>query len=484
MSSDADRPTSPLRATGWSAVAFGTRQAFQLLTLLVLARLLDPADFGLMAMAVVVTGFLGVIRDFGAGAKVIHDGASSPSGLVAQFWVALTTGLALAFLIWSSGSIVAQLFAEPRVAPLLQVLAFGFAIAGLGIVPQALLERTLRFRAIAAAEFLGGVAGLATAVVAAANGLGATSLALQAVAFTAVSVASLVAATRWIPRGEVSLSDIRQTVGFGLPLVGYAAINALIRNLDYALIGRFLGSAQLGYYSLAYRLMLVPVQFVTSVSNRVVFPVLARLADDPDERRTAYVRATLATCLVGLPVAAGLAGAAEQIVHVLFGPGWEASVPVLRLLAVVAFAQVVGATIGPVFLATGRTTRLFLWGIISGVVTVPAFVAGLPFGIVGVAAAYVVVSLGLVVPSLSVALRLIGLPVRGLLVRLGPAIVAASLVGVTAAGIAWIAGPSPSAVAVLAVQVSSGTAIYVIAISIIDRAIIGDALRVLRRTST
>ena len=198
---------------------------------------------------------------------------------------------------------------------------------------------------------------------------------------------------------------------------------------------------------------------VNSVGNRVLLPVLAQRTDLASRRAT-YLTAVGVTALVGFPIAAGLAGAADQVIRVLLGPGWEQSVPVLRLLALVALAQVIGATVGPLFVATGRTDRLFAWGLLSSLVTVASFVVGLPYGITGVAAAYALASLLLLVPSLAVALPLIDTAIKDVLRRVAPSLAAAVVGGLVAYGLgSALVGRLP--VLVLALQVAGLTGAYI-----------------------
>ena len=294
------------------------------------------------------------------------------------------------------------------------------------------------------------------------------ALAIQAVVQTAVAVIVLALAARWRPTAAPTVADVRTGLRFGTPLAGFATLNYLVRNADNALIGAVLGAGPLGFYSVAYRLMLLPVQVVNSVGNRVLLPVLAQRTDLA-ARRATYLMAVGVTALVGFPIAAGLAGAADQVIRVLLGPGWEQSVPVLRLLALVALAQVIGATVGPLFVATGRTDRLFAWGLLSSLVTVTSFVVGLPYGITGVAAAYALASMFLLVPSFAIALPLIDTATKDVLRRVAPSLAAAVVGGLVAYGLgSALVGRLP--VVVLALQVVGLTGAYIAGLWIMDRA--------------
>jgi PST family polysaccharide transporter len=231
--------------------------------------------------------------------------------------------------------------------------------------------------------------------------------------------------------------ELRTVSSFSLNLTGYNIFNFFARNADYLLIGRFLGATQLGLYTLAYRIMLYPVQRLTVVVNRVLFPVYSQLQQDPERFRRAYLKTIGMIAAIAFPAMMGLWVVAEPMVHVVFGSKWQGAVPVLQILVPIGLMQSVGATVGPVYQAKGRTDLLFRWGLASGILVVAAFVIGLRWGIVGVAFAYLVCNFICLVPNLYIPLRLISLPLSRLAAvvsrpLLGSVLMAGGLVGVRA----------------------------------------------------
>lgn len=415
-------PPTSLKPVRWTGLAIIVRQSLLLVTLAVLARLVSPGDFGLMAMAVVVLGFAMLFRDLGVGSSVVQH-RDLPEGYVSQqFWLVVTIGIALTFVIFIASEPLARMFHEPELELIIQVTAPIVMISSFGSIPQALLERRLAFGVVARCEIGAAATAVVGAVFVAVAGGGVWSLVTQAWITALVTSGLLFAAANWRPERTLSLGHLRSGAAFGSGVTAFNVANYLARNTDYFLIGRVLGAQQLGYYSVAYRLMMAPVQVITGAFNRVLFPVLSRAQDHEAELRRIYLDALGAVSFLALPVGFALAVTAHRLIPLLLGPGWEDSVAPLQLLALVGIAQTVGGTIGPIWLAKGAVREMAVYGIVASVAVVAAFVVGLQAGIVGVALAYLVVSWLLLIPSMWLATRHIGLglaPVWGAVWRSG-----------------------------------------------------------------
>lgn len=422
---------------GWSAVAQIFRIGSQLLTTVILARLLPAADFGLIAMAMVVTGFIALFRDLGMSAAVIQRASPSQALLSSACWMNLAIGLVLmlAFALLAPG--ISALLAEPRLVPVLQALLVALPITALGTIPLALLEKSSRFRTIALIESASAVIGLAGAVAAAWQGFGVFSLVLQALLATLASTAGYWATCRWRPALVWDRSAVSSLMAYGGNLVGFNLFNYFIRNIDNLLVGRYLGATDLGYYSMAYRLMLWPLQNISSVVGRALFPLFSRLQADQNQLSIVYTQATTAVVFVTAPLMFGFFALRDPLVSVALGSEWQPVSDVLAWLIPVGLLQSIGATVGSLYLATGRTDVMFKWGVLAGLMIVPAFVLGLQWGITGVAAAYGAVSLLLFWPSLAIPYRLVNLRVGDILRRLSPTLLCAGVMAAIVAAVAF-----------------------------------------------
>ena len=283
--------SSPKKMTGirqgtassfkWAALSQASKLGAQLLSVLVLSRLLPPEDFGLIAMASVSTGFAALFRDLGTTAAIIQKPDPNPRLLDSIFWLNVSFGVILALVFGLLAPVIAIGFAEPLLKDVLWVLFLAFPIASLAAVHQALLEKASRFRPLAIIESTAAIGSLAGAFIAAWSGWGVYSLVLQTLLAAFISTVGLWVASKWRPAFRWEPNEIAGVFGYSGNLVGFNVFNYFIRNADNMLIGRFLGASELGYYSMAYRLMLWPLQNISSVVGRVLFPEFSRLQATP-----------------------------------------------------------------------------------------------------------------------------------------------------------------------------------------------------------
>lgn len=398
----------------WSFASQGTRQGVQFLTTVILAHLLSPSDFGLMSMATVVIGFVTVFKDLGTSAAVIHQRNYSEALLSSLFWINVVFGLVAAVILFVLSPIAASFYSEPRVAPLLRLLSLTFIISGFSILHQAMLERDLAFNTLAKVEVSAVVLGSIVGIGAALLGGGVWSLVYQTLTIVTVQTIMLWATSEWSPKMTLYWGELKSVSNYSLNLTGSNIFNYFARNADYILIGRFLGAQQLGYYTLAYRLMLYPLQTIAHVTGRVTFPIYSKLQDDDKRFRNAYLRVVGSIALITFPMMLGLMAVREPFVLTFFGSQWAPVILLIMLLAPVGLIQSISTTVGAIYKAKGRTDWMLRWGIGAGIIVMIAFVVGLQWGIAGVAAAYAVVAIILSYPSLAIPFRLINLRVRKL----------------------------------------------------------------------
>ncbi len=393
----------------WNFASQGGQQMAQLLTTLWLARVLMPADFGLVGMAIVVVGLVSLFKDLGTSAAIIQSRETTDELLSTVFWANLAFAAAGTLAIIAAAPWAAMYYREPRVTAVLQVLALNFMISGCSIQQQALFERKLLFAVLAKVEFAGVVCGTVAGIGSAVSGAGLWSLVAQSLTSTCAVSILLWKLSDWRPRLRFRWAELRRISNYSLHLTGFGTVNYFARNADYLLIGRCLGAASLGTYTLAYRIMLYPLQTITTVVSRVMFPVYSRLQDDDARFRAAYLRTAGMIALLTFPLMAGLWLVAERFVLSFFGARWALVIPLVKILAPVGLAQSVVATVGAIYQAKGRTAALMCWGMGSSLLDVLGFLVGVRWGVLGVATAYAITSLALAVPGFAIPFRFIGL---------------------------------------------------------------------------
>jgi O-antigen/teichoic acid export membrane protein len=399
----------------WVTISQGGRVLVQLAALTILARLLPAADYGLMAMATVATNLALLLRDLGTSAAIIQRQELSDQAKSTVFWLNVAFGVLIAVILVVLSGPISRAFDTPALAPILGALAFVFPISSLGAVHQALLERNSFFRVLARIELTSATASLVLAVASASTGAGVYSLVVQSVATAVFSSTQLWLVSNWRPKSRPSLAEFRSMLAFSGNLTVFNLINYFSRNADGMVIGRVLGTAQLGAYSMGYKLMLFPVQNLTWVATRALYPVMSRHQDDDERIASLYLRAVRLIVLLTAPLMAGLAVLREPLVALAFGPQWSAVPPILLWLAPTGLIQSVVSTTGTVFMARGRTNVMVWLGTFNAVITVSAFLYGSRYGVVEVAAFYLAANLVNAVPCMVMTMRVIRTPVRKLL---------------------------------------------------------------------
>ncbi len=398
----------------WTALAHCVRMTVHFLTTAVLAWLLLPQDFGLVAMAALVVGVVHLFRDFGTAAAVVQQPDLDHDILSTLFWTNVVAGVVLAGLVALLAPVAAMLFDEPRMVPILEVLALAVFLASLGVVPQSLLQKRLRFAALARIEIIALIAGGATGLSVAILGGGVWALVAQTLVTTGAHSLMVLLGGAFVPDLTFKLARLRGLANYSLNLAGFNVLNWCTRNLDHVLVGVFLGATALGYYALAYRLLLYPIQGVSTILSRVAFPIYTRIQNDNARLRNAHLKITGAVAMVLFPVMAGLMLVCQPMVVSLLGPRWLPMVPLVAIFALVGLLQSIGTTVGVIYQAKGRTDLMFRWGVLVAVVMAVAFAVGLQWEIRGVALAYAISSLILAYPGLHIPFYLIGLRVSEL----------------------------------------------------------------------
>ncbi len=455
---------SAVSGVRWSSVAQIVRQIMQFLTTAVLARLLSPSDFGLVGMATVITGFISIFNDLGTSAAIIQRKQISDSLVSTIFWVNVIIGLLASLILLVCSPLVAIFYREPRVTEVLRVLALTFIISGFSIAHKAILEKKIAFRILAKIEIISVILGSITGISSAFLGLGVWSLVVQTLVFVSSTSILLWLTSQWKPQFVFCVNDLREVSSYSLNLTGFSVFNYFVRNADYILIGRFLGSQDLGYYTLAYRLMLYPLQNVSSVIGRVMFPVLSQFQDDNVKFRSVYLKAIATISLIVFPLMTGLCVLAEPFILVVFGQQWRPVIILLIILSPLGMIQALATTVGNIYNAKGRTDWLFIWGIVTGFLAIIAFIIGLHWGIIGVASAYAIYYIFLVsYPCFAIPFRLIELPMSefGLLI-LRP-LVASLLMSIAILGIKILLPTTLVSVWILAILVLVGIISYLFA---------------------
>jgi PST family polysaccharide transporter len=376
-----------------TASAQASKFALNLISAVVMARLLTPEDFGLVAMVTTVTGFLLVFKDAGLSTATIQKAEITHAQVSNLFWINVGVSAVLSLVVAALAPVVAWFYKDPRLVAVTLALAGAFAISGAVVQHQALLNRQLRFRAIAVIDISSIVLGLFTGVVMAYLKFGYWSLVGMQLSTGLAELFLTVCVSRWRPqlptRGTGTVSLLR----FGASLTVASLFRRIAGASDNLLIGRWYGADAVGLYSRAAILFMRPVDQLIVPLESVFTPILSRLQNDPARYRRTFLQVYGAVALFGVPVAGLFLALSRPLVLVVLGPKWEQAIPIFGWFTMAGLYFPLYYAVMWLLNTQGRGKDIITTSLILSITTIGSIVAGLPFGPVGVAAAFSCVGL-------------------------------------------------------------------------------------------
>jgi O-antigen/teichoic acid export membrane protein len=411
--------------------------ALQIVAAVILARLLAPEDFGLVAIITVLTSFAPLLIDFGLLDATAQRSKITTAQVSGLFWVSSGIGLAVAVVVAACSPLIAWLYGDPRLQPIALCTAITFVLSGLTNQHMALLRRAMQFSRIGQIQFIGTLAGIVVAVIFAIDGYGYWALVLRPIVTSFAVACGAWLACRWRPGSAVFDDEVKSMVRFGLHVVGFSVAYALARAADRIALGLFYRPDQVGYYQNAMNLYENSIYSALIQMHAVGSAALSKLQSNPAALRQKYEAALSMLAFFVMPMAAILSVTAEDLTVILLGEKWRVAGSLLSIIALRGIFNVVEASQGWLHLSIGRADRWRNWGVVSLGVQVVAVLAGLPFGARGVAIAAVVASLLIALPSIIYAGRPIGIGAALVIRAVGPQLVGAI---VTAALGWWLQG--------------------------------------------
>ncbi len=379
----------------WAAVSYAGGRLLFFAATLVLARLLVPEDFGLVAFALAVVHYLEYLTDLGLGAALIYrSDAEDPRVSSTAFWIGIGGGLVLFALAWVIAPILGEIGPDDRVVPLFRALGLYFLFTALGKAHEYRLRRTLDFRKLFWPQLLAGLTKGAVSIVLALEGAGAWSLIVGQLAGALCQSAVLWRIHPWRPSFVISRRHLRPMLRFGLGIVAVGLLGQGAANFDFLVVGAKLGAVALGVYYLAFRLPELVILSGFQVANDVLFPFYARIREGEisgaDELRRGYLETVRLGSMVAFPAAFAMAALALPLVLTLYGEQWRAAAEPLALVAIWAGLASLASLPGAVFKALGRSWLLTATGVMQIAILFPAVWFAADYSITAVAAAQVV----------------------------------------------------------------------------------------------
>ncbi len=362
----------------------GVRLGLLAVSIVVLARLLDPRDYGYLAMVTAVIGLGELLRDMGLSMAAVQAKTLSSSEKSNLFWLNSAIGLVLALVVFASSWGIALIYDEPALVAITQMLSVTFLLNGVAAQYKAQINRDMRFMTLGVTEALPQAIALVLAIVLAVNGFGYWALVAQALAVAVLALMLDMMLARWHPSLPSRKTSIRRFLRFGGALAGTQGIAYAAKNIDTVALGVLFGSNVVGLYSRAFQLVVLPLNQLTAPLSRVAVPVLSRIQEDR-ARFIEYIRTgqhftvTLATVFY-----AALVGFAEPIVLLVLGDRWLAVAPILQALALVGVFRALGQVPYWIFVSLGLTGKQLKIYLVTQPIVVVSILVGAPWGPVGV----------------------------------------------------------------------------------------------------
>jgi PST family polysaccharide transporter len=367
-----------LRGTTWVYIAFFSGKFIVFLTTIFLARILSRSDFGVVGYAVTIIGFLDVMKDFGVGSALIYhnDEGVAPTA----FWLNLSASLMFFAVIWFGAPFVGFFFNDPRAVWVTRVLAIGFPLDALGSIQETLLIKDLAFNRKFIPDFARAISKGLISISLAFAGFGPWSIILGQLGGFAVSSMILWQMISWRPDFSFSREKAVSLLRYGLPIAGMDIISVFVLNVDYLIIGRYLGAEALGVYTLAFRIPELTILQLCNIVAQVVFPMFSKIRDNTDALGKGFLKTTQYVALITVPIGLGMALLAKPFVIALFGEKWIDVVPVMRAISIYTLILSLGYNAGDVYKAQGRPGILTRLSILQAFILVPSLLWAVNIG--------------------------------------------------------------------------------------------------------
>lgn len=390
-SADRPRPSSLMARTlngfSWTFGGAGLQAVLRIVVLAILARLLSPTEFGVVSAALTVAALAELFGRIGVGPAIVQAADLDEAKIRTGSTVTIAAGVIAGAILFLSAPVVAALFQIPTVEPVVRAFSLLFVIGGFAVVPEALLQRNMRFRAIALIAFGSYLFGYAlVAVTLAFAGFGIWALVWGHVTQQVLASAAFIILERPRMRPMLDGAALRHLFHFGAGVTLSRVGNYIALNADYFIVGRWLGAEALGYYSRAYLLLLQPALLVGSAGEKVLFPALSSVQSDEKRLLRGYYRAVALSAMTTIPATAVLFVLAPELIYLLLGHQWGLAILPFQILVLSLVFRTAYKLIGSLLRARGSVYLLALWQWIYAALVVAAALSGLSWGIVGVSA--------------------------------------------------------------------------------------------------
>ncbi|MFH1721982.1 MAG: lipopolysaccharide biosynthesis protein [Candidatus Altiarchaeota archaeon] len=460
----------------WVALSSTLVRVARVGTSIVLAWILVPEDFGLIAIGLLATDMLILFRDMGFGQALIHRKKDIKEAANTTFMMLLINGIVFTLLAWFLSPAIADFFNEPRATAVIQLLSITIFTTAIGTVPYSLLDKELSFKKKFIPEVVPIVAYALIAVVLAWIGWGYWSMVAGKIisAFIWLGITYYVSPFR--PDFSFNFKIAKELFSYGKHILGAFLLLLLATKLDVAFIGKFLGTTALGYYTLAYFIANLPALNISQVVNRVMFPAYSKIADLKGKLSDAYLLTVKYVALISIPISVAIFILAPEVVHSVLGEKWIPATSALRVLAVFGLFRAVSSSMGELFKAMGRPEileKLILFQVVFFLLIIYPISQVFEDGITGVGWAVTIPIFFVTAIGFKISTSMLDITFSQLAQTFSTSILAAAFMSACILTVKYTVFPAPTIIGFM-IEVFVGSLAYVLALLIIERPLIGE----------
>ncbi len=413
-------------------------------SLMILARLLLPEEFGLVGMVTAVTGIIGLFKDAGLSMVTVQRSNITDEQVSTLFWVNVAVGTVLGCLSIAIAPVLVSFYKEPRLFWITVALGSGFIFNAFATQHQAILKRNFKYFLLVVIDLLSLLVSIIVGIGLAVGGFGYWALVGMQVALPATNAICVWLALPWIPGMPRRNVGVRSTLHFG----GTVTLNSIVMyaayNVDKVLLGRYWGAGALGIYGRSYQLFNLPLNSLNSANDSVAFPTLSRLQDDPNRFKSYFLRGYSLVLALTIPFVIGCLLFSEELIIILLGPKWIDASLVFRLLAPTGLAFALINPFGPLLMAKGNVNRSLKMALVIAPVVIAGYIAGLRYGPAGVATGFSVGMTLLVIPMIAWAKHGTSISSRDILQAIGRPFFSGIVAAALSVGVLQLSGYTSS----------------------------------------
>lgn len=379
----------------WSTISTIVNTVLSFGQIAILARLLEASSFGMVSISTLVLTFLGIFAHFGFSNSIVYKQESDNKILSTIYYLNLIIGVSMFFVIYFGAPLLVLYYKEPRLLEVLRISAFYFPIVFMGQIYNILLEKELRFKALALTDIVTSVMGTTVTIIMAYQGFEAKALVFGLLVAQGIKmvVQNIIGRKYFSPERYFNLKEIKEHLMFGVYNIGDSLLSFANSNMDTIMIGGLLGVKQLGYYTIASQLAVYPVSRISPIITQITFPIMAKMKGNLEQLKGAYLKILDFLTYVNVPLLIGLYLMAVNVIPLIYGPGWDPTIPLIRIFVFMGIFSCISYPLSTLAYSTGRPNLLFYLNLVTAAIKFPLiYFMATHYGVMGIAVGFCIMS--------------------------------------------------------------------------------------------